>query len=87
MDTQFTIRCQTRDGLRTHLTDARIGSAIYYPKALHLQPCFEKLGYKEGAFPHAEQASTEVLSLPVFPELTEDQQTFVVDTIQAFYRS
>jgi dTDP-4-amino-4,6-dideoxygalactose transaminase len=59
---------------------------VYYPKPLHVQPCFEGLGYKQGDFPHAERASEEVLAIPVYPELTQEQRQFVVDSIVDFYR-
>ncbi len=84
---QFTVRAPRRDALRDHLTRSRIGSEVYYPVPLHRQPCFADLGYKRGAFPHAERAAAEVLSLPIYPELTEAQQQYVVDQIAAFYAS
>ncbi|HEX7597957.1 MAG TPA: DegT/DnrJ/EryC1/StrS family aminotransferase [Polyangia bacterium] len=83
---QFVIRAPRRDALREHLTKQGIGTEVYYPLALHLQPCFVDLGYREGAFPHAEAATKEVLALPIFPELTEVQQAYVVAQIAAFYR-
>ncbi|HEY7861903.1 MAG TPA: DegT/DnrJ/EryC1/StrS family aminotransferase, partial [Gemmatimonadaceae bacterium] len=67
---QYTIRTERRDALQAHLTSKGIGTAIYYPIPLHLQQCFAYLGYKAGAFPESERASKEVLSLPVYPELT-----------------
>ncbi len=82
---QYTIRAQRRDGLKQHLVDQEIGCAVYYPKALHLQPCFAHLGFGEGAFPMAEQATREVLSLPVYPELTSIQREQVVDAVRGFY--
>jgi dTDP-4-amino-4,6-dideoxygalactose transaminase len=82
---QFTIRCTRRDELREFLKRAGIPTEVYYPLPLHLQPAFADLGYREGQFPQAEQASREVLSLPVYPELQESQQEFVVKTISEFY--
>lgn len=82
---QYTIRVERRDELRRYLSDRGIGSAIYYPRALHLQPCFEHLGYREGSLPETERACCEVLSLPVYPELTMDQQQAVITAIQEFW--
>jgi len=82
---QYVIRARRRDELRAFLTQHKIGSEIYYPIPLHLQPCFAYLGYREGDFPEAERASKEVLALPMFPELNEDEQKIVVDTIAEFY--
>ncbi len=82
---QFVVRVPRRDELREHLTKAGIGSEIYYPLPLHLQECFSHLGYKVGDFPESERASRESLALPIFPELTSDQQAYVVDQIAEFY--
>src|SRR5437667_3791380 len=68
---QYTLRVMNRDGLQVHLKTAGIGNSVYYPLPLHLQPCFAYLGYKKGAFPESEKAAGEVLSLPVYPELTQ----------------
>lgn len=83
---QYTLRAEKRDKLQEHLKSRGIGSAIYYPVPLHLQPCFEYLGYKKGAFPESEKAAGEVLSLPVYPELTRSQQDEVIEAVHAFYR-
>jgi dTDP-4-amino-4,6-dideoxygalactose transaminase len=86
---QYTVRVQDsrRDALRQFLADREIGSAIYYPIPLHLQTCFASLGYEKGSLPHTEQASQEVLSLPVFPELTPAEQDVVVDVVTEFCRT
>jgi len=82
---QFTLRVERRDALQAYLKDRGIGTAIYYPLPLHLQPCFAYLGYKTGAFPESERAAAEVLSLPIYPELTRAQLDEVVGAIRAFY--
>jgi len=82
---QYVIRAHRRDELRDFLSSRKIGSEIYYPTPLHLQPCFAYLGYVEGDLPEAERASKEVLALPMFPELREDEQRTVVDAIADFY--
>jgi dTDP-4-amino-4,6-dideoxygalactose transaminase len=82
---QYTIRADRRDDLRDHLQQRQIGSMIYYPVALHLQPCFAHLGYRTGSLPLTERAMTEVLSLPIYPELTDAQQDEVIDAIREFY--
>jgi len=82
---QFTIRTPMRDALSAYLTEQNIGNRIYYPVPLHLQECYEMLGYHKGDFPVAEQAAKEVLSLPIYPELTTDQLVFVVRSIKKFF--
>jgi dTDP-4-amino-4,6-dideoxygalactose transaminase len=82
---QYVIRVpQHRDALMMHLKECGVGTKVYYPIPLHLQPCFEYLGYKEGAYPETERAATETFALPMFPELTEDQQVYVVESIKGF---
>jgi len=83
---QFTVRAQKRDDLRVYLKEKGIGSEIYYPIPLHLQSCYRELGYKKGDFPVSEKAAEEVMSLPIYAELTGDQQDHVVRTIADFYR-
>lgn len=82
---QYVLRAPRRDALRQHLADAKIGSEIYYPLPLHLQTSLAHLGYKQGDFPHSEQAAAEVLALPMYPELREDEQTAIVEAIATFY--
>jgi len=81
---QYVIRLPKRDEVVTHLHDNNIGCAVYYPVALHLQECFEYLGYKAGDFKESEKAAKEVMALPVYPELTDDMKDYVVDTILGF---
>jgi dTDP-4-amino-4,6-dideoxygalactose transaminase len=82
---QYVIRAQRRDELRKFLANRKIGSEIYYPLPLHLQPVFSYLGLKAGDLPVAEQAAREVLALPMFPELTEAEIQSVVESIAEFY--
>jgi dTDP-4-amino-4,6-dideoxygalactose transaminase len=82
---QYTIRVAQRDALQAYLKDRGIGSNVYYPLPLHLQPCFAYLGYTEGQCPVAERAAKEVLSLPVFPELTTAQLDEVIAAVRGFF--
>ncbi len=81
---QYVVRTAHRDALREFLTGRSIGSEIYYPAPLHLQEALKNLGYGEGSFPEAERAAGEVLALPIFPELREDEQATVVNAIAEF---
>jgi len=81
---QYVIRTRKRDALRDFLAIRQVGSEIYYPLPLHLQDALKNLGYREGDFPEAERAAHEVLALPLFPELREDEQQTVVNAIAEF---
>ena len=81
---QYIIRTQKRDELKTFLTENEIGNEIYYPVPFHQQECFANLNYKTGDFPESEKASQTSLALPIYPELTKDQQEFVVQKIKEF---
>jgi dTDP-4-amino-4,6-dideoxygalactose transaminase len=83
---QYTVRVTAgqRDALQQALAEQKIGSAVYYPIPLHLQKCFADLGYRRGDLPHSERAAEEVLSLPVYPELTADEQDRVIDAVRCF---
>jgi dTDP-4-amino-4,6-dideoxygalactose transaminase len=83
---QHVLRVRNRDALRAHLTAAGVGTEIYYPVPLHLQQCFAYLGHKAGEYPLSEQAAAEALALPIYPELSEGQLQYVVDSIVAYYR-
>jgi dTDP-4-amino-4,6-dideoxygalactose transaminase len=82
---QYVVRAKRRDELRQFLADRKIGTEVYYPIPLHLQPCFAYLGYREGDLPVSEQAAKDVLALPMFPELTESEQKWVVESMAEFY--
>ena len=82
---QYVIAAERRDALQAHLKAAGVGTAVYYPRPLHLQKCFAYLGYQAGAFPVSEAAAERVLALPVYPELAEAQRDHVGATIRQFY--
>jgi dTDP-4-amino-4,6-dideoxygalactose transaminase len=82
---QYTLRVPRRDDLRAHLAAKGIGHSVYYPLALHLQPCFAYLGFKAGQCPEAEKATAEVISIPIYPELTQVQLDEVVSAVRGFY--
>ncbi len=82
---QFVVRCPERDALRDYLRGLGIPTEVYYPLPLHLQPAFAYLGYKPGQLPHAEAASREALALPIYPELSNEQQATVVRSIARFF--
>ena len=81
---QFVIKVEKRDELIKHLINSEIGCEIYYPVPLHLQECFNYLGYKEGDFPESERASKHTLALPIYPELTYEHQKYIVSSISHF---
>ncbi len=83
---QYVLRTPRRDELARALTGRGIGTAVYYPKPLHLQDCFAFLGHRMGDFPEAERASQGALALPVYPELTEVMQTYVIEAVSTFIR-
>jgi dTDP-4-amino-4,6-dideoxygalactose transaminase len=82
---QYVIRSERRDALRQYLAEREIETAIYYPLALHEQPCFEYLGYKPGDFPEAERAARETLALPIYPEIPRESQHYIVNCIAEFF--
>jgi dTDP-4-amino-4,6-dideoxygalactose transaminase len=84
---QYTIRVQRREHVQDFLASRGIASTVYYPTPIHLQPIYATLGYKAGEFPETELAASEVLSLPIYPELTEDQIQRVAEAITAALRS
>jgi dTDP-4-amino-4,6-dideoxygalactose transaminase len=82
---QYVLRCENRDALRAHMTEAGVGTEIYYPVPMHLQECFADLGQGEGSFPESEAAAKETMAIPIYPELSEAQAVAVVDAVKAFY--
>ena len=84
---QYTIAVDDRDEFLQHLNDKGIAARVYYPVPLHLQPCYKELGYSIGSFPVAEEICEKVLSLPVYPELTEEQIEYVIQTVKSFVRA
>jgi dTDP-4-amino-4,6-dideoxygalactose transaminase len=82
---QYVIRARNRNRLQAFLKEKGVGTSVFYPLSLHEQECFSDLGYRRGDFPVSERAAREVLALPMFPELTEEQQDHVVASIREFY--
>jgi dTDP-4-amino-4,6-dideoxygalactose transaminase len=82
----YAVRVRQRDQLRTYLAAHGVETDVYYPMPLHVQPCFAPLGYRQGDFPEAEHAAAESLALPMYPELSEAQQAYVVEQITDFYK-
>jgi dTDP-4-amino-4,6-dideoxygalactose transaminase len=82
---QYVIRTKSRDKLQAHLKTKGVGTSIFYPLSLHQQECFADLGYKRGDFPMSERAAREVLALPIYPELTTEQQDYIVESIREFF--
>ncbi len=85
--TYYVIRTNGRDALKDYLTEAGIGTAVYYPLPMHMQECLRSLDYREGSMPEAEGASKEALAIPLYPEITEEQRGYVVKNIKRFFRS
>ena len=83
---QYVVRAPRRDELQAHLAAEGVGCSIHYPKPIHLQPCFESLGYRPGDLPESERAAAEVLALPIFPQLRPEELERVVEAIASFYR-
>jgi len=83
---QYVVRAKDRDDLKAFLKEKGVATAVYYPLPLHLQKCFADLGYRGGDFPESEKAASEVLALPIYPELTANQQEFLVTCIKKFYQ-
>jgi len=83
---QYVIRAKKRDELQKFLKEKGVSTAIYYPLPLHLQKCFAYLGHREGDFPESEKAASEALSIPIYPEMTSEQQEYVVHSVAEFYQ-
>jgi dTDP-4-amino-4,6-dideoxygalactose transaminase len=83
---QYVIRAKKRDALQAYLRERSVGTEVYYPLPLHLQDCFAHLGHKLGDFPESEKAAQESLALPVFPELSDAQAEYVVDSTTSYFR-
>ncbi|MFQ5409764.1 MAG: DegT/DnrJ/EryC1/StrS family aminotransferase [Anaerolineales bacterium] len=81
----YVIRTARRDDLRAYLSERGIATGVHYPTPLHLQAAYARLGYRRGQFPHAERAATEIVSLPIYPEMTPEQVTRVCDAIRGFF--
>lgn len=82
---QYVVRVERRDELRAYLSEQEIGTEVYYPVPMHLQECFAYLGQGEGCFPESEKAALETLALPVYPEVSDEQAAYVVESIKQFY--
>lgn len=80
----YTIRVKNRDGLQKYLKENKIASQIYYPVPLHLQPAYSSLGYKKGDFPITEKVCDEIISLPLFPELTKEEIEYISEKVNSF---
>ncbi|OQW63320.1 MAG: transcriptional regulator [Nitrospira sp. ST-bin5] len=83
---QYTVRVSKRDELRAHLKEKGVGTEIYYPLPMHMQNCYQDLGYRKGAFPLSERAAEEVMSLPIYAELSDAQLTYVVEMVADFFK-
>jgi dTDP-4-amino-4,6-dideoxygalactose transaminase len=83
---QYSIRFMGRDALRDHLSARNIQTAVHYPIPLHLQPAFSFLGLKQGAYPESERAAKEVLCLPIYPEMSDGDVSYVIDGIRSYFK-